>query len=99
MPEEFRDYASLLARLQALVSERSPRIIGIEGYMAAGKSHLAKQLAKDPRTERIEADDCSFRLLHPRLITAIWRGGLTSTAWTSTSYRGDYLQRPTLTQR
>jgi uridine kinase len=65
MPEEFRGYPSLLARLQVLILERSPRIVGIEGYMAAGKSHLAKQLAVDLGAARIEADDCSFRLLHP----------------------------------
>jgi uridine kinase len=65
MPEEFPDYASLIGRLRALIDGRSSRIIGIEGYMAAGKSHLAKRLAADLNAKSIEVDDCSYKLLCP----------------------------------
>jgi hypothetical protein len=59
VPEVFHDYDSLLSRLRALIVERSPKLIGIEGFMGSGKSHLARRVATKLSATVVEADNCS----------------------------------------
>src|SRR5215467_10011350 len=42
--EPIVSYEAMLLRLRALTTERSPRIIVIEGYMSAGKTHIPREL-------------------------------------------------------
>lgn len=63
--EEFKDYDALLVRLRALIRERSPAIIGIEGVMQAGKTFLAKRLAADLHIALVEVDGASHKNRNP----------------------------------
>src|SRR6266436_1225500 len=65
MPEDFDNYDTWLSRLRSLIRERSPRIIGIDGYMQAGKSTLSRQLAEAMGAGCIENDKSSFKTLYP----------------------------------
>ncbi len=65
MPVEFFSYASMLSHLRRLLAEREFRTVGIEGHMAAGKTHLSKQLAHDLKGDHIENDNFTFAMLDP----------------------------------
>jgi hypothetical protein len=65
MPENFDTYEALLSQFQVLVAEQSPRIVGVEGYMATGKTYLSRQLGEALSAGRIENDDFAFKLLYP----------------------------------
>lgn len=71
--ETFQDYDSLLSRLRALIEERSPKLIGIEGYMGTGKSPLARCLAAEMNASVVETDCFSFDLLYPERASSIPR--------------------------
>src|SRR5258708_2483742 len=64
-PEEFSDRDAMLARLRALIEERGARIVGIEGFICSGKTHLGCQLATDLPAGLIGGDDCTFKRLYP----------------------------------
>jgi len=65
MPEEYTDYDAFAARLRQLIREHSPKIIGIEGVMQAGKTHLAGRLAQDLGAVLVEIDKCSYKNRDP----------------------------------
>ncbi len=62
---EFHDYDQLLRDLRTTVPLRSPRNIGVEGFMSAGKSCLAKRLAADLCCGLVETDKSSIKQLYP----------------------------------
>ncbi len=64
MLRDFYEYDQLLADLREMISRLSPRIIGVEGFMAAGKSYLAEHLAADLGGGVIETDALSIKLLY-----------------------------------
>ncbi|QEX23355.1 hypothetical protein FRZ61_32930 [Hypericibacter adhaerens] len=66
MPEEFDNYRLLLDRLRALIRERPPRIIAVEGVMQSGKTHLAKRIGTDLQVPVISVDCFSFKSRDPQ---------------------------------
>src|SRR5258707_12093661 len=64
-PEEFPDYDAMLARLRPIIQERGARIVGIEGFMCSGKTHLGRQLATDLPAGLIAVDNYTFKSLYP----------------------------------
>ncbi len=65
MIESFDDYDSLLSRLRVLIEERSPKLIGIEGYMGSGKTPLSCRLGSDLNAGVVEIDCSLFEMLYP----------------------------------
>jgi uridine kinase len=64
-PPEVDDYGKLLAEVRPAIAKRVPKIVGVEGFMASGKTHLSKRLAGDLGCAHIETDDSSIALLNP----------------------------------
>src|SRR5262245_31505732 len=65
MPDELRYYDAVISRLRQLIQEREPKVVGIEGVMQAGKTHLAGRLASDLGAALVEVDKCSFKNRDP----------------------------------
>jgi hypothetical protein len=71
MSEEFRDYEALLARLRVLIRDQSPRIIGVEGVMQAGKTPLAGRLAADLGVAVVGLDEASYKNRNPERLESL----------------------------